>query len=185
MHKIVSSIAIFNERIGKFFSWFTFLLVLLIFADVVMRYLFNFTLIWVVELETYFFALIFMMGGGYTLLHQKHVRVDLFYSNFSAKRKAWVNLFGGLFFLLPWAAISAYASWGYFFSSFQLGERSPQPGGLPALYLLKFILFAGFALLILQAIATILDSLLTIFDKSAQEIRTKIDSSQTDGTWEL
>lgn len=174
-----------NEFVGTTFSWFTGFLVLLIFIDVLMRYLFNFTLIWIVELETYFFALIFLLGGGYTLLHQKHVRVDLFYSNFSERRKAWVNLFGGVFFLLPWSAVSFYVCWNYFISSWQMGESSGQPGGLPALYLLKFILFVGFFLLALQAVANILNSILVITNKSDPDKGVSIKNKNLDGTWEL
>lgn len=151
-----------NEKAGQLFAWSTSLMVWLICLDVLMRYLFNYTLIWIIELETYFFAIAIMMAGGYAFKHDKHVRVDLFYSKYSEKKKAWINLLGGIFLLLPWSLISSYVCFYYFMKSVRIGESSPQAGGLPALYLLKFILFAGFFLLVLQAVASIMKSLLII-----------------------
>lgn len=147
-----------NEFAGKLFSWATSLLVWLICVDVLMRYIFNYTLIWIIELESYFFAVIFLMASGYAFKYDKHVRVDLFYSSYSEKGKAWTNFLGGIFFLLPWTLISCYVCFNYFLKSYHIGESSAQPGGLPALYILKFILFAGFVLLLIQALASILKS---------------------------
>lgn len=164
MNRVADFLDTINEKAGLFFSWSTLLLVILICADVLMRYLFNFTLIGVIELETYFFALSIMMAPGYAFKHDRHVRVDLFYSSYSIKRKAWINLMGGLFLLLPWALISAWVCFFYFLKSLQINEASSQPGGLPAIYILKFILCLGFVLLLLQAIASIIRSLSILFN---------------------
>lgn len=137
-------------------------MVLLICADVIMRYLFNFTLIWIIELEVYFFAISFLMASGYAFKHNKHVRVDVFYAKYSKKGKAWTDLLGGIFLLLPWSVISTYVCYVYFFKSWKLGESSSQPGGLPAIYILKFILFLGFFMLALQAVASILQAIVDI-----------------------
>jgi len=147
-----------TEFSGKFFAWSTIFMVLLICIDVVFRYLFNFTLIWIIELEIYFFAISFLMGSGYAFKHNKHVRVDVFYSKYSKKGKAWTDLIGGLFLLLPWSLVSSFVCFSYFFKSWKLGESSSQPGGLPAIYILKFFLFFGFLMLVLQAVASILQS---------------------------
>lgn len=162
MENLVRKLESLNERAGRVFAWSSSLLVWLICADVVMRYCFNFTLIWVIELETYLFALVIMMASGYAFRHDRHVRVDVFYSTYSEKKKAWINLVGGVCLLLPWCLISSYVCFYYFLKSVRIGESSPQPGGLPALYCLKFILFAGFLLLLVQAIASILKSIITI-----------------------
>ena len=158
-----------NEQVGQAVSWFTALLVGLICIDVLMRYLFNFSLIWMGELEIYFFALCFLLGSGYAFKHDKHVRVDLFYSKFSEKGKARVNLIGGLLFLVPWTIIIIIVASRYAFFSFKIGESSPQVGGLPALYILKFSIVAGFILLLLQGISSILQSILTLMDKNPKQ----------------
>jgi len=162
MDTLIQRLENVNEKAGKLFAWSTSLLVALICIDVIMRYLFNHTLIWVIELETYFFALSIMMASGYAFKHDRHVRVDLFYSEYSEKKKAWVNLIGGVFLLLPWTLISCYVCFYYFLKSYRIGESSPQPGGLPAIYILKFVLFAGFMLLLVQATASILKSIRVI-----------------------
>jgi len=156
-----------NEIAGKFFSWSTTFLVWLICIDVVMRYLFSYTLIWIIELETYLFAVVFLLTSGYALQKDKHVRVDLFYAGYSERKKAWVDLLGGIFLLLPWAGISAYVCFYYFSKSVYINESSPQPGGLPALYVLKFILFLGFVLLLIQAVSQIIKSALKLKGDSA------------------
>lgn len=102
------------------------------------------------------------MASGYAFKYDKHVRVDVFYTKFSPKKKAWTNLIGGLFLLLPWAVISTYVCFNYFLKSWYINETSAQPGGLPAIYVLKFILFLGFLMLSIQAIADILESFQTI-----------------------
>lgn len=162
MESIVAFIENITERTGKAISWLSLLLVLLICADVFMRYVFDFTLIWVIELEIYFFAFLFLIGSAYAFKHDKHVRVDVFYQNKSKKGKAWINLLGGLFFLLPWGLIIIWVSYNYAWFSLQMNEGSPQPGGLPALYILKFSICIAFILLCLQAIASILKSVIII-----------------------
>ena len=126
-----------NEYIGRVVSYFTAALVLLICIDVFSRYFFKSTVIWIVELEIYFFALVFLLGAGYAFKYDKHVRVDVFYSKARPKTKAWINLIGGLFFLLPWCIVVLQVAYRYARNSFLINEGSPQPGGLPALYLLK------------------------------------------------
>ncbi len=168
MKKLTQILNNITELTGKVFAWSTLCMVLIICLDVILRYLFNFTLIWIIELETYFFAISFLMASGYAFKHNKHVRVDVFYSKYSKKGKAWTELIGGLFLLLPWSLISTYVCYLYFFKSWKIGETSSQPGGLPAIYVLKFFLFLGFLTLTIQAIASILQAI--------QEIRTSDDS---------
>jgi TRAP-type mannitol/chloroaromatic compound transport system permease small subunit len=137
-------------------------MVVVICVDVILRYLFSFSFIWITEVEIYLFALSFLFGSGYALKHDKHVRVDLFYEGWSPVRKAWVNLLGSLFFLIPWCVVAIIACWKYASFSFGFRESSPQAGGLPALYILKFCLMLGFVFLLMQGIALILRSILII-----------------------
>jgi TRAP-type mannitol/chloroaromatic compound transport system permease small subunit len=88
----------FNEYFGRMVSWATLLLVAVTFTDVVMRYFFNTSYVFTQELEWHIFAFIFLMGAGYTLKHDGHVRVEVFYGKLGRKGKAWINLVGVLFF---------------------------------------------------------------------------------------
>ena len=173
INQLIKRLNQITEFSGRLFAWSTFLLVLLICIDVILRYLFKFTLIWIIELETYFFALSFLMASGYAFKYNKHVRVDVFYTNYSKKKKAWTDLLGGLFLLLPWSLISTYVCFTYFLKSWHIGETSAQPGGLPAIYILKFFLFLGFLLLLIQAIASILQAIEDIRSSEEEPVNNK------------
>ncbi|MCB0568874.1 MAG: TRAP transporter small permease subunit [Phaeodactylibacter sp.] len=151
-----------NEWVGRGVSWLTALLVVLVCFDVVTRYLFSDTSAWVMELEWHLFALIFLLGAGYAFRHDKHVRVDLFYARFTEREKALVNLLGALLFLIPWSLLVIYASYDYAMISYKIRETSPDPGGLPARYIIKFAIVLGATLLLLQGIASLIDSALIL-----------------------
>ncbi len=167
-YTLANRISQINEWIGKKISWLTFLLVILVCFDVIVRYLFNDTAAWIMELEWHMFALIFLLGAGYAFKHDRHVRVDLFYSNFKEKDKALVNLIGGLLFLIPWTIVIIIASFNYANVSFQIRETSPDPGGLPARYIIKFAITLGGILLFLQALANVIKSYLDYHSSSDQ-----------------
>lgn len=94
------------------------------------------------------------------------MRVDLWYGDRSSKTKAWINLIGSLLFLVPWCIILMRSSFNYAINSWMMNEGSPNPGGLPMRYVIKFIIVLAFFLLLLQGIAVILRSIMTILNKS-------------------
>ena len=151
-----------NEAVGRVVSWVTLLLVLVVFTDVVMRYLFKTTFVFTQELEWHLFAFIFLIGAGYTLLHDGHVRVDIIYQRLSPKGRAWVNLIGVIFFLIPgcWLVIST--SWKFVGNSFSMLEGSPDPGGIPYRFIVKGTMTVGYVLLLLQGISMGLNALLQV-----------------------
>ena len=156
---IQEKIDTFNESIGKLTAWLTAILVLLVCYDVVTRYFLNETRVWIMELEWHLFALIFLFGAAYALQKDKHVRVDVFYANFSIKDKAWVNLLGALLFLIPWCCIVIYWTFDYAQLSYAVNESSPDPGGLPARYVIKFAIPVGISLLLLQGISSVIKNI--------------------------
>ena len=101
---IAQSFEALSELSGRAVSWLTSILVVLIGYDVAMRYAFNRTSIAIFEWEWHLYSLIFLLGAAFALKHDRHVRVDVFYSQWSPKGQAWVNLLGTLFFLLPFSA---------------------------------------------------------------------------------
>ena len=160
MKRIVQLIDNLNERMGSFVSLFNHLLMILICLDVLLRYLFNISQIWIIEVEIYFYAIIFLLGSGYAFRHDRHVRVDVFYNRWTDKKKAVLDCVGGVFLLMPWVVVILVVSFDYFTISFMQGEGSPQPGGLPALYILKSLMFFGFFFLAIQGVSSILKSIL-------------------------
>ncbi len=151
-----------NETIGKLVSWLTTALVIIFCYDVVMRYLFSNTAVWITELEWHFFSLIFLIGAAYAFKHDKHVRVDVFYSNFSVKGKALINFIGITIFLIPWCLVIIKASYNYASYALLLNEGSANPGGLPYRFIIKFSITVGFILLLLQAISEWMKALVVL-----------------------
>jgi len=133
-----------------------------VFVDVVMRYAFNTSFVFTQELEWHLFAFIFLMGAGYTLLKDGHVRVDIFYQSMSAKSQAWINLLGVLFFLVPGCIMIIATSLSFVGNSWSVMEGSPDPGGIPYRFLLKACIPAGFILVLLQGFSLGIKSLLVI-----------------------
>ena len=105
-------------------------------------------------------ALVFMLGAAYTLKHNGHVRVDIFYQRCSTKTKAWIDCLGTLFLLLPVSGFIILSSWEYVADSWAIQESSRNSGGLPGVYLLKSSIILMSGLLILQSIALFLQNLL-------------------------
>lgn len=150
-----------SEMVGKFTAWLIVIMVLLISYDVAMRYLFKNGSIALQELEWHLFSLIFLLGAAYTMKHDDHVRVDLVYRSkrLSDHYRVWINILGGLFFLIPFCLLVIINSWSFVENSFLLHETSPDPGGLPYRWILKAMIPFGFALLMLQGIADILKNI--------------------------
>ena len=138
-------------------------MIFIIVSDVFFRYVFSVTSAATYEIEWHLFGLMFLLGAAWTLDQDKHVRVDLFYQTFSPKMKAFINLIGTLIFLIPFCWVTLITSIDFVQSSFLLNETSPDPGGLPARYLIKLAIPMGFGLLILQGIVVIINSIKTLF----------------------
>ena len=154
-----------NEKLGILVSWITTFMVLVVCYDVVTRYFLKKSSVAVQELEWHLFAIIFLVGAAYTLKYDRHVRVDVLYMKFKPKTKAWVNFLGSLIFLLPVCLIGIWSSKNFVMNSFLIGEGSPDPGGLPARYILKAVIPIGFFLLLLQGMALSFRSLIEITGK--------------------
>ena len=151
-----------SEWTGRLIAWLTLGMVLVTFAVVVMRYLFDTGWIALQESITYMHALVFMLGAAYTLRHDGHVRVDIFYQKFGPRGRAWVDLLGTLLLLLPVAGFIGWISWDYVATAWELKEGSREAGGLPGVYLLKTAIPLMALLLLLQGISLALRSLLVI-----------------------
>jgi TRAP-type mannitol/chloroaromatic compound transport system permease small subunit len=157
-----------NSVIGRGVSWVTGLVVVVVFTDVVMRYAFNTSFVFVQELEWHLFAFIFLMGAGKTLLTDGHVRVDIIYQRLSPRGKAWINLIGVLFFLIPGCYLIIETSTKFAYHSWQIMEGSPDPGGIPFRFLIKSCIPVGFVLILLQGLSLGIKSAFTLFGKDLE-----------------
>lgn len=170
----------FQKSLGHLAAWLALSLVLLSALIVVLRYGFNTGSIALQETILYNHAIFFMMGMAYTLQQDRHVRVDVFYSQMSSSRQAWVNLIGGFFFALPTLIFLLWVSWGYVSGSWAIQEGSSEAGGLPYLYLLKtFILIMG-TLMLLQVLAMIVESYLQITAPTHEGVEKLLAQKQSD-----
>lgn len=152
-----------SEWTGRGVAWLVLAMTLVVGYDVGMRYLFQQGSVALQELEWHLFALVFLLGAAYTLKHDGHVRVEVIYQHLTPRQQAWCDLFGDLFFLLPFCALVVAASWPFVANSFAYGEHSPDPGGLPFRWLLKAAIPAGFGLLALQGLADALRKTVLLF----------------------
>ena len=159
---LIGAIDRFTQVTGRIVSWLTLLMVGMVVAVVIMRYFLELGSIALQESVTYLHATVFMLGLAFTLKHGGHVRVDIFYRQFSARRQAMVNLVGGLLFLMPVTVLIFVSSWDYVLSSWAFGETSSESNGLPFVYLLKTLMLIMPVTLLLQGIAEILKSVLVI-----------------------
>ena len=140
------------SKTGKISSWFSLALVLLISTDVLLRYVFNFSTASLYEMEWHLFAIIFLLASPYTLQKNKHVRVDVFYNNFSKRKKNIIDLIGNIIFLIPFSFIIFYTTLPFVEDSYSILESSPDPGGLPYRFIIKSIIPIAFFLLMIQGI---------------------------------
>jgi len=158
----VRGIDVFTERCGRLLAWLVLAMGLLTTFIVILRYGFNTGSIAAQELVTYMHGSVFMLGAAYALKHDAHVRVDIFYRDFGPRAKAWVNGLGGILFLMPLCVFIAFSSWNYAAASWAIREASPEPGGIPAVFLLKSLIPLLAVNLLLQGLAETLRSALTL-----------------------
>lgn len=141
---------------GRVVSWLSLAVVLLMFATVAMRYLFNTGAPWQTELVLSLHAVAFLAAMGYTLQEGEQVRVDVLYAHFTPRRKAWVNLLGSVLLLMPLCVLLIWFSWSFVGSSWALREASSEYNGMPGIFLVKSFLVIGPGLLMVQGIAAAL-----------------------------
>jgi TRAP-type mannitol/chloroaromatic compound transport system permease small subunit len=151
-----------QTQIGHVVAWASLVLVSITALVVILRYGFDTGSIALQESIMYTHAILFMLGMAYTYQQDKHVRVDVFYANYSSKQRAWVNLLGTLLMTLPTMAFIIWIGWDYVALSWRIGETSVESSGLAYLYLLKTLILIMAALLISQALSVAAQASLTL-----------------------
>lgn len=141
-----------SERVGTAVSWLTSLLVLVVCLNVASRYLLGESRLALQELSWHLFGAIFLMGAGFALKHDRHVRVDVLYAGLSRRTRGWIDLVGTVLFLVPFCVLGIWVSLDFVVNAWSVGETSPDPGGLPWRWIPKALIPGGLLLLLLQGL---------------------------------
>lgn len=152
----------FNEKLGRSLSWLALAMVLVQFIVVLMRYVFGMGSIMMQESIMYMHGILFMIGAGYTLLHDGHVRVDVFYHAMSPRRRAQVNFVGVFLFLIPVCYVIFRFGWPYVATAWATQEGSRETSGIQGIYLLKTAILLFSVLVVLQGLSLAIHSLMQI-----------------------
>ena len=142
-----------NIYLGHTLAWFAMLLVIVMVLNVISRYLFAVNLIWLQELVRFIHVFLFMGCAGYTLGQNDHVRVDIFYASMRPYVKAWIQLVGALFIILPTALVIIWVSQDFVLRSWAIYESSSEYNGMPGIFILKSMIFVFAISLILESIS--------------------------------
>lgn len=151
-----------NDAVGRFTAWAALAMVIVQFAVVVLRYVFGVGSIMLQESVVYLHAFLFMAGSGYTLMHGGHVRVDIFYHQAAARKKALIDLTGVVVFLVPVCALIWWVSWPYAVNSWLVFEGSRETSGIQAVFLLKTVILLFSALMLMQGVSLAARSLIVL-----------------------
>jgi TRAP-type mannitol/chloroaromatic compound transport system permease small subunit len=162
--RFVQGLEWFTVTVGQAVSWLTLLMVLATCTVVILRRGFDQGSIALQESVTYMHAAVFMLGAAYALKCDVQVRVDIFYRQFSARTKAWVNSLGALLLLLPLSIFTGMISWDFVVDSWRVYEGSTDSGGLKVVFLLKSLLPLTALMLTLQGVANLVHNLLTLME---------------------
>lgn len=166
---LVRGIDRLNEWVGRGAAWLTIMLVLVQFTVVILRYVFGVGSLWLQELIVYLHAFNFMLGSGYTLLHDGHVRVDIIYRGARATYKAVVDFFGSVIMLIPVCSLIFLYSYQYVLNAWASMEGSEETSGIQAVFLLKTVILAFAVLVGLQALSLAGRSLLRLLGRGMSE----------------
>ncbi|MGQ9805460.1 MAG: TRAP transporter small permease subunit [Chlorobiales bacterium] len=164
MKTIAQRISSLNESIGKVVSALNVLLVVMVCGDVIVRYVVKQSSAAFYELEWHIFSVIFLVGAGWTLRHERHVRVDIFYAKANPRLQAVIDIVGTLLLLLPFSLTLIVTGIPYALVAFESGEGSPDTGGLPFRWIVKSAIVVGAGLLTLQGLAMLLDKILFLIE---------------------
>ena len=144
-----------NERLGRLATWLVLLACLISAGNALLRYGFSLGSNAWLEIQWYLFAGMVMLGAAYTLQKNEHVRVDILYGRASTRVQIWIDILGGLLFLLPATVIMGWLAWPMFHNSWQLNETSVNAGGLLR-WPVKLLVPAGFLFISLQGLSEII-----------------------------
>lgn len=168
LRSMASCLTLFNTVIGRIAAWLVLFMTLMQFVVVIMRYVFAYGSIQMQESIWYMHGLLFMLGAGYTLAKEGHVRLDVFYRDAKERTKSWINLIGSLAFLLPFCIVNFDFALPLVLNSWAVREGSTETAGLQYIYLFKTVILVFSVLLVIEGISLAIRSILQLTAPSAE-----------------
>lgn len=150
--KLADGIDWFIDSVGRTISWLALAVAIVMGTNVFLRYGFSAGEIWAQELEWHLLVPLTLVGMSYALRHGEHVRVDVLFARFKDRTKHAIDAVSAIIAII-FSALVIWLSIAFVAQSWWIGEGSPNPGGIGALYLMKAMIPIGFALLLLQSVA--------------------------------
>ncbi|MGB3387484.1 MAG: TRAP transporter small permease subunit [Pseudaminobacter sp.] len=150
-----SAIDRFNSFIGRWIAWLILAAVLVSAGNAVIRKIFSMSSNAWLELQWYLFGAAFLLAAAYTLRDNEHIRVDILYGMFSRRTQHLIDLFGHVFFLMPFTLLMMFYLFPYVSLSYRSGEMSTNAGGL-ILWPAKSLLLISFIMLVVQGVSEII-----------------------------
>jgi TRAP-type mannitol/chloroaromatic compound transport system permease small subunit len=144
-----------NLKIGHAARWLILLAVLISAGNALIRKIFSTSSNAWLEAQWLLFGIVFMLCASYTLMRNEHIRIDIVVSHFSKRTRDAIDVFGHLFFLIPFCLLMIRDSWPFFLTSYRMDEQSLNAGGLPV-WPAKFVILVGFCLLLLQGVSELI-----------------------------
>ncbi len=173
LQTLASWLTLFNTVTGKFAAWLVLFMTLMQFVVVIMRYVFAYGSIQMQESIWYMHGLLFMLGAGYTLAKEGHVRLDVFYREAAERTKAKINLVGSVIFLLPFCIVNFDFAWSLVMNSWAVREGSTETVGLPYIYLFKTVILVFSVLLAMEGVSLAIKSILELTKNANSNIEAK------------
>ncbi len=170
LRKFENAVGKLSGAFGWLAGWLCILMIVVVFLDVVARYGFDAGSIAMQELEWHLFAAVFLLGAAYTMRENANVRVDVFYAKMSARKKAMVDIFGTVVFVIPMCSLILYSSYDFVAYSYQIQEISNDPGGLPYRFAFRALLPLGYFLVMIQSLAVISRNVRVLADDTDHEL---------------
>jgi len=151
-----------EKYIGNTVAILMILMMINVFLDVVLRYYFHWGSIAMQEMEWHLFSMMFLLGIAYALNDEEHVRVDFIYDSLNTRKKAFINIFGTIFMLIPFALLIIYGSYEFVYDAYEYSEISGDPGGLTHRWIIKSMIPFGFIFLIFSSFGYILKNIIIL-----------------------
>jgi TRAP-type mannitol/chloroaromatic compound transport system permease small subunit len=173
LRRLARRIDAWQDAFGRGVSWLMLVMVVVVFGDVLLRYVLRTGWVWMQELEWYIFGVAYLMAAGYTMLWDEHVRVDILYSRWPPRKKAWVDFVLLMVMFFPACLMIVYTTWPFFRNAVAVWEGSPDPGGIPLRWALKGVIIVAFANLMLQGLSQAVKSYYVARGWEQPELRVK------------
>ena len=148
------------ERVGRFVMYGIFFMMFLLILSFITRNIINFPLMWIIEMAQFTITAYYLLGGGYSMLMDDHVRMDLFYGKLSEKGKAKMDIFTS-FFLIFYLAVLFFGSITSLIYTIETKQKL-FTAWAPYVWPIKTLMLIGILLMLLQAFSSLFKNIANV-----------------------